>query len=139
MCCASECLDSAEFSRTSRQALFKIGSFAKPALPDDISQDCIDFLNATFELDYNNRPSADELLQHPFITGEFTGPANSAAASTADDTSNSSAANASTLTAGNSGTVRSRKQASNASRKAREAAQASGASTATNTEADTSG
>lgn len=122
-----------------RQALFKIGSFAKPALPDDISQDCIDFLNATFELDYNDRPSADELLQHAFITSEFTGPAGAA---TADDGATPAAAS-SAVTTSNTGTVRSRKQA--ATRKARDAAQAQAASASasatvtTSTDADTSG
>lgn len=53
------------------QALFKIGSLAKPSLPDEISAAAVDFLNKTFELDYNKRPSAEELLKHPFITEEF--------------------------------------------------------------------
>ncbi|CAO1624303.1 unnamed protein product [Jaminaea pallidilutea] len=52
------------------QALFKIGSSSKPSLPEEISTNAVDFLNKTFEIDHNHRPSADELLQHPFITEE---------------------------------------------------------------------
>lgn len=50
------------------QALFKIGSSAKPSLPDEISQEAVEFLNLTFELDHEARPSADALLAHAFIT-----------------------------------------------------------------------
>lgn len=57
------------------QALYQIGSLAKPALPDEISPEAVDFLNKTFELDHNKRPSAEELLRHPFITEEYTDPA----------------------------------------------------------------
>lgn len=56
------------------QALFKIGSHAKPQLPEEISAEAVDFLNKTFELDYNNRPLAEELLQHAFITEEYSVP-----------------------------------------------------------------
>ena len=51
---------------TQMQAIFEIGSSAKPALPSGISADAEDFLNRTFELDHNLRPSASELL-HPWI------------------------------------------------------------------------
>ncbi|MCO5604667.1 hypothetical protein L7F22_058837 [Adiantum nelumboides] len=37
------------------QALFKIGSLAKPSLPEEISAEAVDFLNKTFELDHNKR------------------------------------------------------------------------------------
>lgn len=53
------------------QALFKIGSSSKPSLPEEISAQAVDFLNKTFELDHNQRPSAQELLQHAFITEDF--------------------------------------------------------------------
>lgn len=56
------------------QALFQIGMGRKPSLPDEISNECRDFLEKTFELDYNNRPSADELLNHPFMGTEMTFP-----------------------------------------------------------------
>lgn len=54
------------------QALFKIGSSAKPTLPDLISAQAVDFLNKTFEIDHNLRPDADELLKHPFVTADFS-------------------------------------------------------------------
>ncbi|KAJ1024835.1 hypothetical protein NDA16_002875 [Ustilago loliicola] len=65
------------------QALFQIGMGRKPSLPDEISNECRDFLEKTFELDYNNRPSADKLLNHAFMGTEMTfpvPPAGSAAA-----------------------------------------------------------
>ncbi|PWN39350.1 Pkinase-domain-containing protein [Ceraceosorus guamensis] len=112
------------------QALFKIGSFAKPTLPDDVSQDCINFLNATFELDHNKRPSADELLQHPFIVGEYTGPAN-ASGSSADDPNSASSIKAASSGAatvssatGAGNTVKAKKQSAAAARRARDAVQA---------------
>ncbi|KAJ6496706.1 ste11-like protein [Mycena vitilis] len=52
---------------TQMQAIFKIGSSAKPAIPSDISSDAQDFLLRTFELDHEARPSATELLQHPWV------------------------------------------------------------------------
>lgn len=45
----------------------QIGSSAKPAMPSDISSEAVDFLEKTFELDQNARPSAAELSQHPFV------------------------------------------------------------------------
>ncbi|CAK5277694.1 unnamed protein product [Mycena citricolor] len=52
---------------TQMQAIFKIGSSAKPTVPSDISSDAQDFLMRTFELNHEARPSAMELLQHPWI------------------------------------------------------------------------
>ncbi len=40
---------------------------AKPEIPADISADAEDFLNKTFEFNTELRPSAKELLQHPWI------------------------------------------------------------------------
>jgi mitogen-activated protein kinase kinase kinase len=57
------------------QALFKIGSCAKPSLPEEISEEAIDFLEKTFEIDHEKRPTADELLRHAFITEEVPGAA----------------------------------------------------------------
>ncbi|KAJ3564298.1 hypothetical protein NP233_g8394 [Leucocoprinus birnbaumii] len=52
---------------TQMQAIFKIGSSAKPGMPSDISAEAADFLAKTFELNQHARPSAQELSQHPFI------------------------------------------------------------------------
>lgn len=40
---------------------------AKPVIPSDISPEAADFLKRTFEIDHNARPTAPELLKHPFI------------------------------------------------------------------------
>ncbi|KAK7014848.1 STE11-like protein [Favolaschia claudopus] len=53
---------------TQMQAIFKIGSSAKPTIPSDISTDAQDFLRRTFELDQEARPSAAELLQHSWLS-----------------------------------------------------------------------
>lgn len=50
------------------QAIFQIGSTsAKPTTPDNISEEGKTFLNKTFEIDHEKRPSADELLLSPFL------------------------------------------------------------------------
>lgn len=48
----------------------QIGSSACPTIPDDISTEAEDFLDQTFAMDYSERPSARELLQHAFIVEE---------------------------------------------------------------------
>ncbi|KAK4691695.1 mitogen-activated protein kinase kinase kinase, partial [Lecanoromycetidae sp. Uapishka_2] len=50
------------------QAIFQIGnSSAKPTIPDFASDEGKIFLNMTFEIDHEKRPSADELLLSPFL------------------------------------------------------------------------
>lgn len=50
------------------QAIFQIGnSSAKPNTPDNASEEGKVFLNKTFEIDHEKRPSADELLLSPFL------------------------------------------------------------------------
>ncbi|GJE90806.1 Pkinase-domain-containing protein [Phanerochaete sordida] len=49
------------------QAIFKLGMSAKPTIPADISAEAENFLKLTFELDHETRPSAAELLKHPWI------------------------------------------------------------------------
>ncbi|CCH58618.1 hypothetical protein TBLA_0A08290 [Henningerozyma blattae CBS 6284] len=46
------------------QALFKIGTNTTPEIPSWANEGSQDFLNKAFELDYQKRPSAIELLQH---------------------------------------------------------------------------
>ncbi|KAK9418704.1 putative Protein kinase byr2 [Seiridium unicorne] len=51
------------------QAIFKIGGGrATPTIPDTASPEAIDFLNQTFEIDHNKRPSADELILSTFLS-----------------------------------------------------------------------
>ncbi|WWC67680.1 uncharacterized protein I206_101592 [Kwoniella pini CBS 10737] len=53
---------------TQMQAIFRIGSQTPvPEIPPDISNEAADFLKQTFEIDHNSRPTAFQLLQHPFI------------------------------------------------------------------------
>ena len=50
------------------QAIFKIGnSTATPTLPEVASDEAKAFLQQTFEMDHNKRPSAEELLLSPFL------------------------------------------------------------------------
>ncbi|KAI0636887.1 hypothetical protein C8Q77DRAFT_530585 [Trametes polyzona] len=53
------------------QAIFKVGSAkAKPTIPPDISAEAVDFLEQTFELDHELRPSAADLLKHPWVANQ---------------------------------------------------------------------
>ncbi|CAH1787728.1 unnamed protein product [Owenia fusiformis] len=52
-------------------AIFAIGSDKPvPRLPETFTLEAQDFVNSTLTRDQNTRPSADELLQHPFILGQ---------------------------------------------------------------------
>ncbi|KAJ4304072.1 ATP binding [Collariella sp. IMI 366227] len=54
---------------TQLQAIFKIGGAkATPTIPDHASEEAQEFLARTFEIDHNMRPSADELVESPFLT-----------------------------------------------------------------------
>jgi len=52
---------------TQMQAIFKIGSSAKPTVPSDITSDGDDFMQKAFDLDFEARPSAAKLLEHPWV------------------------------------------------------------------------
>ncbi|KAI5833967.1 ste11-like protein [Schizophyllum commune Tattone D] len=52
---------------TQMQAIFKIGSSAKPSIPTDITPEAEDFLQRTFELNHEARPTAAECLQLPWL------------------------------------------------------------------------
>ncbi|GAA5808536.1 hypothetical protein MFLAVUS_001927 [Mucor flavus] len=54
-----------EFSQM--QAIFQIGCYTAPNIPSNLSEDAQDFLRCTFQLQHEQRPSADELLKHPFL------------------------------------------------------------------------
>ncbi|KNZ44308.1 hypothetical protein VP01_92g13 [Puccinia sorghi] len=54
-------------SLTQMQAIFRIGSFATPEIPDDISDECTDLLKQTFLIDHHARPTAMELSNHAFF------------------------------------------------------------------------
>ncbi|KAJ6540600.1 kinase-like domain-containing protein [Mycena capillaripes] len=58
---------------TPMQAIFKLRSSEKPATPSDISSEAQEFLECTFDLDHEARPSAAELLQHPGLRKKAKG------------------------------------------------------------------
>lgn len=49
------------------QALFKIGTNVTPEIPSWASPQGRDFIRKTFELDYQRRPTAIELLQESWL------------------------------------------------------------------------
>jgi mitogen-activated protein kinase kinase kinase 1 len=49
------------------QALFKIGRGEAPAIPNTISKDARDFVSQCVKPKAEDRPSASELLEHPFV------------------------------------------------------------------------
>jgi mitogen-activated protein kinase kinase kinase len=53
---------------TQMQAIFRLGNSGTPALPNDCTEDAKDFLSKTFAIDYRERPTAADLLSHPFLT-----------------------------------------------------------------------
>ena len=62
---------------TQLQALFKIGRSgssggenARPDLPEHASEDAKEFLNRTFEMEHERRPSAEELMGYAFVAAK---------------------------------------------------------------------
>ncbi|CCE72738.1 Piso0_000332 [Millerozyma farinosa CBS 7064] len=49
------------------QAIFKIGTHITPQIPEWCTLEAKQFLEKTFELDYQNRPDAVDLLEEPFL------------------------------------------------------------------------
>uniref|UniRef100_A0A060T6Y2 mitogen-activated protein kinase kinase kinase n=1 Tax=Blastobotrys adeninivorans TaxID=409370 RepID=A0A060T6Y2_BLAAD len=54
-----------EFSQM--QAIFKLGNSGTPTIPPIATEEARDFLAQTFQVDHTKRPSADDLLKHPFM------------------------------------------------------------------------
>ncbi|KAL3745250.1 hypothetical protein ACJRO7_014371 [Eucalyptus globulus] len=50
------------------QALFRIGKGEFPPVPDSLPRNARDFILRCFQVNLNNRPSAAQLLDHPFVT-----------------------------------------------------------------------
>ncbi|SMN22657.1 similar to Saccharomyces cerevisiae YLR362W STE11 Signal transducing MEK kinase involved in pheromone response and pseudohyphal/invasive growth pathways where it phosphorylates Ste7p [Maudiozyma saulgeensis] len=53
------------------QAIFKIGTNTSPDVPSWASEVSCDFLKRTFELNFKQRPSAVDLLQHPWLDAKI--------------------------------------------------------------------
>ncbi|KAG6532737.1 mitogen-activated protein kinase kinase kinase 1-like [Zingiber officinale] len=49
------------------QALFRIGHDEPPPIPDSLSQDAYDFISKCVQVNPDDRPTASELLEHPFV------------------------------------------------------------------------
>lgn len=49
------------------QAIFKIGTHITPQIPEWCTREAKDFLERTFELDYEKRPDAVDMLGEPFL------------------------------------------------------------------------
>ncbi|XP_050263156.1 mitogen-activated protein kinase kinase kinase 1-like [Quercus robur] len=50
------------------QALFMIGKGKPPLVPDSLSRDARDFILQCLQVNPNDRPTATQLLDHPFVT-----------------------------------------------------------------------
>ncbi|KAK9716986.1 ATP binding [Basidiobolus ranarum] len=55
------------------QAIFQIGRNITPEVPEYISDEAKDFLKKTFEIELSLRPTAEELLNHPFVRNASIG------------------------------------------------------------------
>lgn len=49
------------------QALFMIGKGEPPPVPDSLSTDARDFILKCIQVNPNDRPTAAQLLDHPFV------------------------------------------------------------------------
>jgi mitogen-activated protein kinase kinase kinase len=49
------------------QAVLKISTLSTPEIPADISGHAQDFLARTFDIEYEERPSAMDCLAHPWL------------------------------------------------------------------------
>ncbi|PIN13169.1 MEKK [Handroanthus impetiginosus] len=50
------------------QALFKIGGGELPSIPDNLSEDARDFIRRCLQVNPKDRPTAAQLLEHPFLS-----------------------------------------------------------------------
>lgn len=49
------------------QALFRIGKGERPSIPDSLSRDAQDFILQCLQVNPDDRPTAAQLLNHPFV------------------------------------------------------------------------
>ncbi|KAI3424665.1 Separase [Psidium guajava] len=54
------------------QALFRIGNGELPLVPDSLSREARDLILRCLQVNPNDRPSAVQLLDHPFVTKPST-------------------------------------------------------------------
>jgi len=56
------------------QALFRIGKGIPPRIPDYLSKEARDFILECLQVNPNERPSAAQLLDHPFLRRTLLSP-----------------------------------------------------------------
>lgn len=49
------------------QALFRIGRGERPPISDTLSTEAQDFIKSCLQVNPNDRPTAAQLLEHPFV------------------------------------------------------------------------
>lgn len=49
------------------QALFRIGKGERPPVPESLSSDARDFILQCLQVNSDDRPTATQLLSHPFV------------------------------------------------------------------------
>lgn len=58
-------------STTPEEAIKLITSGSPPTFPSEVSESCRDFLYKTLKFKPEDRPTALDLLEHPFVKGKF--------------------------------------------------------------------
>ncbi|KAG1064415.1 hypothetical protein G6F42_027008 [Rhizopus arrhizus] len=53
-------------------ALYSLGKYQAPPIPDDVPEDARDFLSKCFTINPEDRPTAEQLLTHPFVQPDPT-------------------------------------------------------------------
>lgn len=53
--------------RLQAQAIYRIGKGEPPAVPENLSKDARDFIKQCIRVNPDDRPTAAELLEHPFL------------------------------------------------------------------------
>ncbi|KAI8646098.1 hypothetical protein BD408DRAFT_480123 [Parasitella parasitica] len=53
-------------------ALYSLGKYQAPPIPDDVPEDARDFLTKCFTINPEDRPTAEQLLSHPFVQPDPT-------------------------------------------------------------------
>ncbi|KAF6147327.1 hypothetical protein GIB67_025886 [Kingdonia uniflora] len=61
------CKGTALWMAPEMQALFRIGRGEPPPVPDSLSKDARDFIHKCLQVKPDNRPTAAQLLEHPFV------------------------------------------------------------------------
>ncbi|KAK9135174.1 hypothetical protein Syun_014504 [Stephania yunnanensis] len=62
------------FHLESMQALFRIGKGERPHVPDSLSREAQDFILKCLQVNPDDRPTAAQLLDHPFVKRPLTSP-----------------------------------------------------------------